>query len=369
MKYKQTTRAFFWKKIWLPTVISVVISSLILIFGNINYNKYGYGFLGSIWLAIACSVYSIIANGAYFIDKLRKSSKLSGGTLAHVGFAMMLLGILISSSKKEVLSYNTSGIAINFGDASKEESGENLTLVKDVRTDMGKYWVTYEGSEKNPKKPLWYYNIKFENKNGKENFILQPNAFINYKGNEGLMANPASEHYWDHDIYTYITSLPDPTKNRDTAQFVNKTLKPGDTTFYSKGYFILEKVMTRDSIPTKEGIDPNGRASLAFIKVHSQNNSTYTAQPLLVNRGGALYAVPDTVVSQNLIFAINSVQGEKVNMGVKEPNTILDYLTLKAYRFPFINILWLGVIVMVIGIIMSMVKHIRRMNREGVAGK
>ena len=100
MKYKQTTRAFFWKKIWLPTVISVVISSLILIFGNINYNKYGYGFLGSIWLAIACSVYSIIANGAYFIDKLRKSSKLSGGTLAHLGFALMLLGILISSSKK-----------------------------------------------------------------------------------------------------------------------------------------------------------------------------------------------------------------------------------------------------------------------------
>ncbi|MCZ2459286.1 MAG: cytochrome c biogenesis protein CcsA [Chitinophagales bacterium] len=369
MKYKQTSRSFFWKKIWLPTLISVVISSLILLFGNINYYKYGYGFLGSIWLAIACSVYSIIANGAYFIDKLRKSSKLSGGTLAHVGFAMMLLGILISSSKKEVLSYNTSGIAINFGDASKEESGENLTLVKDVRTDMGKYWVTYEGSEKNPKKPLWYYNVKFENKSGKEKFVLQPNAFINYKGNEGLMANPASEHYWDHDIYTYITSLPDPTKNRDTAQFVNKTLKPGDTTFYSKGYFILEKVMTRDSIPTKEGIDPNGRASLAIIKVHSQNNSTYTAQPLLVNRGGALYAVPDTVVSQNLIFAINSVQGDKVNMGVKEPNTILDYLTLKAYRFPFINILWLGVIVMVIGIIMSMVKHIRRMNREAVAGK
>ncbi|OQY92639.1 MAG: cytochrome c assembly protein [Sphingobacteriales bacterium UTBCD1] len=369
MKYKQTTRAFFWKKIWLPTVISVVISSLILIFGNINYNKYGYGFLGSIWLAIACSVYSIIANGAYFIDKLRKSSKLSGGTLAHLGFALMLLGILISSSKKEILSYNTSGIAINFGEGSKEESGENLTLVKDVRTDMGKYWVTYEGSEKNPQKPLWYYNVKFENKNGKENFVLQPNAFINYKGNEGLMANPASEHYWDHDIYTYITSLPDPTRNKDTAQFKNKLLRTGDTSFYAKGYFILEKVMSRDSIPTKDGIDPTGRASLAIIKVHSMNNSTYTAQPLLVNKGGALYSVPDTVISQNLIFAINSVQDNKVNLGVKESNTVLDYLTLKAYKFPYINLLWLGVVIMVAGIFVSMIKHIRRMNRDSLPGK
>lgn len=45
---------------------------------------------------------------------------------------------------------------------------------------------------------------------GKEDFILSPNAFVNYKGNEGLMANPDSRHYWDHDVFTYITSIPNP---------------------------------------------------------------------------------------------------------------------------------------------------------------
>jgi cytochrome c-type biogenesis protein CcmF len=65
------------------------------------------------------------------------------------------------------------------------------------------------------------------------------------------------------------------------------------------------------------------------------------------------------VISQNLILAINSVQGDKVNMGIKEPNTILQYLTLKAYKFPYINLLWLGVIITVAGIIISMVRRIQ----------
>ena len=359
LKYKETSARFFWNKIWLPTVLSVIIATLILIFGNINYIKYGYGFLGSIWLAVACSVYSIIANAAYIWLGLKGSLKLSGSSIAHVGFGLVLLGILISSSKKEILSYNTSGITVNFGEGSKEKAGENLTLVKDVRTDMGKYWVTYENSQQNPKKPLWYYDIKFESKDGKEKFDLHPNAFINYKGNEGLMANPSSKHYWDHDIFTYITSLPDPSKNKDTTHFKNKLLQIGDTTFYSKGFFVLEKVITKDSIPTEQGIDPTGKASLAIVKVHSMNNSTYTAQPLLVNQKGVQYSIPDTVISQNLILAINSVDGDKVNMGIKEPNTILQYLTLKAYKFPYINLLWLGVIITVLGIIISMVRRIR----------
>ena len=111
---------------------------------------------------------------------------------------MVLLGILLSASKKEVLSHNTSGIAIDFGDESKEKTGENLTLVKGVETNMGKYLVTYEKDSAHPKKELWYYSVRFKSKEGKEEFILKPNAFVNYKGNQGLMANPDARHYLDH---------------------------------------------------------------------------------------------------------------------------------------------------------------------------
>lgn len=33
---------------------------------------------------------------------------------------------------------------VNFGEQSKENSAENLTLIKGVATDMGKYMVTYQ---------------------------------------------------------------------------------------------------------------------------------------------------------------------------------------------------------------------------------
>jgi cytochrome c-type biogenesis protein CcmF len=219
LKYKSTTRAYSFKKLLWPTVAALLIGSLILAFGNINYDTYGIGYLGAIWLAIVCSVYGVVANMAYIWVGLKGKLKISGGSISHLGFGLMLVGILISASKKETLSFNTSGIFINFGKDSKEKSGENLTLVKGVRTDMGKYWLTYEKDSAHPKKPLWYYHVKFENKASGEAFTLTPNAFINYKGNEGLMANPDAKHYWGHDIFTYITSLPDPNKAKDTASF------------------------------------------------------------------------------------------------------------------------------------------------------
>jgi len=42
-----------------------------------------------------------------------------------------------------------------------------------------------------------------------------------------------------------------------------------------------------------------------------------------------------------------------VELGVKESNAVMKYITLKAFQFPFINMLWLGVIVMTIGIFIS----------------
>jgi cytochrome c-type biogenesis protein CcmF len=38
----------------------------------------------------------------------------------------------------------------------------------------------------------------------------------------------------------------------------------------------------------------------------------------------------------------------------------MRYITLKAYKFPYINVLWLGTIVMVIGFLMSMFYRVRR---------
>jgi len=359
LKYKNTSRKFVWRSLLWPTLASVAIASLILAFGNINYTTYGIGYLGAIWLAIVSSVYAVIANTAYIWVGLKGKLKLSGGSVSHLGFGLMLVGILISSSKKETLSYNTSGIFINFGKDSKEKPGENLTLVKGLRTDMGKYWVTYEKDSAHPKKPLWYYHLKFEDKKNNETFVLKPNAFINYKGNEGLMANPDAKHYFGHDIFTYITSLPDPNKKvEDTAKFKSEVVNIGDTVFYSKGFIVVENVTSRDNIPGAS-MAPTDSASIATLKVFAKTESIYTIDPLLINKGGNLMSYPDTVGAESLVVQLQKVQGNQVELGIKESDNVMQYLTLKAYKFPMINLLWLGTILMVVGFGISTVRRVQ----------
>ncbi|MGC4034659.1 MAG: cytochrome c biogenesis protein CcsA [Chitinophagaceae bacterium] len=365
LKYKQTSFDFFRKKILLPTLISAVIGGLILAFGNINYNKQGLGFLIAIWVAVVSCVYATIANLAYIWVGVKGKLRLSGGSITHFGFALMLVGILISSSKKEVISHNISGIAVPLGENNKitGDPGENLTLVKGVPMDMGDYTVTYQHDSTHAEKPLWYYYINFQTKDGKENFILKPNAFVNYKGNEGLMASPDSKHYWDHDIYTYITSMRSPEAAKDTSTFREHDLKIGDTVFYSTGYMVLDTVTSKSDLP-ENLFGKDGALYEAKVKVHSKNNTSYTAIPKLAIAKGAILPVLDTVTSESLVIRLNKVENGKVQLGVKENESILDYVTLKAYKFPFIGLVWLGVVVMVTGFIVSMVRR-NELNRIG----
>ncbi|HEY2721126.1 MAG TPA: cytochrome c biogenesis protein CcsA [Chitinophagaceae bacterium] len=361
LKYKQTNSKFFWKKFMWPAFIALAIATLVLAFGNINYIEHGGGFLAAIWFALVCGIYAVVANTAYIWLGMKGKLKLSGGSISHLGFGLMLVGILISSSKKEVLSYNTSGIFVPLDEKSKitGQAGENLTLVKGVPTTMGNYDVTYESDSEHPKKDLWYYKLHFTSKTGNEEFTLVPNAFVNYKNNQGLMANPAAKHYWNHDIFTYITSLPDPKKNKDTASFRPYAKSLHDTIFYSNGYVTVDTIIVNPP-GAKYHLNNTDTALMAGLTVHSKDGPSYQARPAIRLNGRNSDYVLDTIPSQNLIIAFTGFEGpQKLKLQVKESNSLMEYITLKAYDFPFINLLWAGVIIMVIGIIISIVRRVQ----------
>lgn len=362
LKYKSTSTNYFLKKIVIPTIIAAVIATLILTFGNVNYQKETYGFMAAIWIAVACSVFTVVANAAYIWLGLKGKLKLSGGSISHFGFGLVLLGILISSSKKEVLSNNINGIPAPLGD--NENPRENLTLVKGLTVDMGKYSLTYEGDSSHPKKQLSFYKVRFKRKEGKEEFVLTPNSFVNYKGNEGLMSNPDSRHYWNHDVFTYITSISNPVKKEDTTSFTPHSMKPGDSVFYSSGYIILQEVKkATDSLP-EELFGKNGSLNEARLKVYSKTGTTYTKAPKLAIAKSGELAIADTLLAENLVFQLQKVNPDNsIILGVKESGAVMDYITIKAYKFPFINLLWGGVLITAIGIIISMVRRIQ-LNRN-----
>ena len=364
LRYKSTPSKQVWKKLWLPTVIALLAGVAIVAFGNISYDKQGPGFLGAIWLAVIASVYAVVANGMYIWSGIRGKLMLSGGSIAHVGFGLVLFGILMSSSKKEVLSYNTSGIPINFGKESKEKPGENLTLVKGRPTVMGEYDVTYVGDSAHPKKQQWYYQIHFKSRTSDEEFTLWPNAFVNYKGNEGLMANPDSRHYLGHDVFTYVSALPNPDKMKDTAAFTTYNRKVGDSIFYSKGFAIIEGLQVMDSLPVA-GFEQGDSAAVARLRIYSANKNSYPSQPVLVSKKGNPISLADTVMAESLIFKLDKVYPDgRADISMKESDAVLQWVTLKAYRFPLINVLWLGIVITAIGTLISMVRRIQLQRRK-----
>jgi cytochrome c-type biogenesis protein CcmF len=111
-KYKNTDKKVFYKKLLTPTVISLAISLCISFVGNINYESKGAGFMIAIHIAMFAAVYGVVANLAYIWIGLKGKMKSAGASIAHIGFALTLVGILVSSSRKAVLSENTTGIAL-----------------------------------------------------------------------------------------------------------------------------------------------------------------------------------------------------------------------------------------------------------------
>lgn len=373
LKYKDTPKQQFYKKIVIPTIIALGISLCISIFGDINFVKKGPGFLGAIHIAIFCAVYSIVANTSYIWLVLKGKIKAAGPSVAHIGFGMVLLAILISSSKKTVLSWNTTGVSPLQVDPKAKNNpagdpAENLTLFKGVATDMGRYMVTYTMDTTNPRDRKRYFEIDFKSKKGDDNFKLYPDVIKNNKGMEGFAANPAAKHYWHKDIFVYITSFQE-NKNTDTVSFKNREIKVKDTIFYSNGLMFLNSASINPP-ERKDQYSSDETAVFLDFTIISKEGKRYGANPGIVLKGQELRAITDTVLSQSLILKFNKVIDQKtgkLEIGVKETGNITDLLTLKVYEFPMINMLWLGILVMVVGFVLSIIQRVKIKGKTSVS--
>lgn len=134
-------------------------------------------------------------------------------------------------------------------------------------------------------------------------------------------------------------------------------MQAGDTAFYSNGIYILNGV-TKNPHNDKYHFKPTDAALMADITFISKDSMHYKAMPLIHIDEYGLNQVDDTVYAQNLYVKFAGVtEGRKIKIGIKESEKLIEYVTLKAYIFPYINLVWLGLIIMALGIILSAVKR------------
>ncbi|HVA98305.1 MAG TPA: hypothetical protein VNG53_05370, partial [Bacteroidia bacterium] len=94
----------------------------------------------------------------------------------------------------------------------------------------------------------------------------------------------------------------------------------------------------------------------AKLKIYDFNKNIYYAEPLYIIKNGYLQVSDDTVQKLGLKFRFVNVNTEtgKIDISISEKKSVAkDYIVMTAIIFPFINILWIGCIIMVIGTIIA----------------
>ncbi len=355
LKFKKSDNKVVVRRLSITGAIALVITLIIGILQKIDVPQY------ALLLFAAC--YTIVGMIFYMIVVHKGKIKKMGPATAHLGFGLVLLGILISSYNKQVISFNTLGVIFPFGKATPEEdakeSRENVLMYRGVPVALGEYFATYQGDSTSENDPRTFYKVYYERRDsatGKltESFTLYPDAFINPKGQEGLSANPASKHYLTRDIFTYVTSVIDPNKRTDTNTYRSHIVKAGDTVYLNSGYMIFKgfKVgaVTKNFVPQQGDL-----AVVANLTVLDLSGNEQHLQPVYCIRGNEIFIVEDTLKGMQLYTRLSQIIPDKdaAEIEVKQIDPKDDYIVMKALVFPYINVLWLGIVVMVLGFFIS----------------
>ena len=373
LKYKRTDSKKFWASTIASLIFSLVLAALVVYFTK-TYNNVLY-----ILLTLTC-IFCLLANMRVLGDALKGKWRLAGSAVAHIGFALLLLGALIAAATNEVVSVNESGYiqVQNFGKAGDKFSdpGENLFLTEGEPQQMGEYQVTYIGDS--VAAPNVYYKIKYERLDDetgkvKESFILRPFA-QNNPDMGGLIGTPATQHYLTHDIYTLITAaasesqaaannVPEEEKTgyEDYEEPATYQVSLGDTLRYRNGYYVIESI-NKDAVLKDI---PKGADDVIVglkIKVVAVDGKDYEVEPIFLIKDGQSFDFNKDVEEQGLRFRFTNIlpKNDKLEiMLYQKPLPEKKWIVFKAIKFPYINFFWAGTIIMTIGFLMSIYRRLK----------
>ncbi|MGD1845033.1 MAG: cytochrome c biogenesis protein CcsA [Salibacteraceae bacterium] len=355
LRYKNTKLVPFLKKLTPSLAISVVISVVIAI---------GFGMTDIFFLLLLfTSVFAFVANADYALRMVKGKIRRAGASIAHIGFALILLGALISNGEQEFISRNAT--QYNVADLNDEYSNEeNAILFVNDTVPMGDYFVSYRGKEQ--RGINFFYKVDYysedENQELIKEFTLEP--FVQLNERMGNVPEPGTKHFWGKDIFTHITfaeveeTAPTPYKEPEQHK-----LQLGDTVKGSSSIFILDTIQ-RDLNLQDLGLDSTDLAVKAKIKVFTLDEGLTIAEPVFVLRGNRIFSIPDTVENgPRFSFDLINPAKQEYSITVEEKRG-KEFIVMQAIMFPWINILWLGSVLLAIGTIIAVVNRIRLIRRR-----
>jgi cytochrome c-type biogenesis protein CcmF len=318
-------------------------------------------------LLLFTSLFATLANADYFIRLLKGKVKKGGAALAHVGFALVILGSLLSAGNKKIISRNTTPVNLNFEDSDEDANQENVMLIKNDTVLMQPFYITYQ--QRRVEDKYVYFDIDYlkVNPEGKYEKQFRLSPFVQLNQQMGNVPEPATRHYWNRDIFTHITyaDLDNLDARQQDAYAAEDTVKMsiGDSLFSSNSIIKLinfERQLDKDSLKLKT----NDIALGVNISATTLEGKSYQARPVMVIRGNQLFSIDDEIEELGIKFGFAGIdtETEKLTILLSEKNANKgDFVIMQAIIFPYINVLWLGCIIMVLG---SLIAVYNRVNKK-----
>lgn len=345
LAYRQTKALSFWKNISLSVGISLAISVIFIsIFSMWKYPLYS--------LLTFTSTLALVSNFDFWLRIAKGKWNVSGASIAHAGFGLMMLGTVISQSNQKIITRNKTYIAENI------PASENILLEKGDTLGMEPYFVTWTDTwQENYRR---YYKVDFlkeENGSLVNAFTVVPHIQINDR--MGLVAEPGTKHYMHKDIYTFLSYASD-VQNRNSPDGYGDEMEfmmaKGDTFIVDRYFMVLDSIVantTRDE-RTK---DIKTIEIEAVIKILTTGGNRYQLRPkYYLDESNIVNHIDATSEELGLKIRFKDIHQEQNKLVFttwRKLNDGPDFIIMKAIVFPAINLLWTGIIMMTLGIFVS----------------
>jgi len=382
-----------------PYIISMILAAIVITVGKVYDVTY--------IVIVLAGAFTIVANSTILIKLLRKKTfKLAGGSLAHIGLGMVLIGVMFSSGYSDTISINMSGLTYK-KDWEDELNKENVLLWINKPLQMKEYEVIYRGRYKKVTgvpgyvkadaleetgevneavalEPIESKGKLYHQKGDTVNLVLQENSYfkVEYYQEEdlkftlfpmsqpnptmGLISSPDSKRYLSRDLYTHVSAINDyeePEWKEDN--FINAA--PGEQFFINdfvtqfEGAEVLTEV---DGITLEEG-DIAVKAELTIMDYDVEKKLS----PIFLIRGNQVGKIVDIDNDLGIKVEVDNIVPEENKFVFKVNTYQKDYVVMKAAVKPMINLLWLGTIIMLIGFTVAIFRRFdefQKMKRKGL---
>ncbi len=324
LKWKFTDGKDVWNQSKFSVIATVVLTLLIVIVGGVH----------NVMLALLAfsSAFALFVNGevAYKIFRGRKS--FIGPYVAHIGISLFLVGVLATAGHSEQ---------------------KQIDLVKGKTVSMFGHDVTFKGIEpfENGKK----YRMNIEVKNGNSVRTISPVMYI-AEFNNSLMREPDILVGFTKDFYIEPVSYSEGNGNQNAASV---SINKGETQTYNGVDITFNQFdfppEVRDAMMAGKDFQIGAKLSVKY------NNKTEAVEPIYKSIGGKQEHIPVDLKDADVRIKLGSMDASgKVNLELSKisaSNTPVEaqneVLTIDASIKPFISLVWIGVLTMVAGFLIS----------------